>query len=265
MPLADLNMPIAVGAASTVFGLACVAYAFWRLRPRVPAPAIPDDNAAKLENYQLILDTLDRSNVFLWWARVSRTKETGRYHWVIRTPPQLRDNPIYRLASLADKGWLWNDELSPDHEEMDRISDAAITGGAGGYQHEFRIIGTDGVHWLSEEVIIRAAGPGEWNLVGVVTDITKRRVAEDARRSTEGQLDQILKGADCLLWQAVVTGDPDVEITWRMFIPPSVLFRKIFGEGLVPKNDRLWDESMVPEWKEITQRSRQALRDGRSE
>jgi PAS domain S-box-containing protein len=265
MPLADLNMPIAVGAAATVFGLACVAYAFWRLRPRVPAPAMPDDNAAKLENYQLILDTLDRSNVFLWWARVSRTKETGRYHWVIRTPPQLRDNPIYRLASLADKGWLWNDELSPDHEEMDRISDAAITGGAGGYQHEFRIIGTDGVHWLSEEVIIRAAGPGEWNLVGVVTDITKRRVAEDARRSTEGQLDQILKGADCLLWQAVVTGDPDVEITWKMFIPPSVLFRKIFGEGLVPKNDRLWDESMVPEWKEITQRSRLALRDGRSE
>ena len=46
------------------------------------------ENGANLENYQLILDTLDRSNVLLWWAKVRR--ENGVLAWKIRTPPQLR-------------------------------------------------------------------------------------------------------------------------------------------------------------------------------
>ena len=133
--------------------------------------------------------------MLLWWAKVTRSKETGTYRWDIRTPPQLRDNPIYRLASLANEGWLWKDELSPDHVEMSRMAEQALAQGAGGYQHEFRIIGTDGLHWLSEEVIIRASGTNQWNLAGVVTDITKRREAEGARRSTEVQLDpRFLRG-----------------------------------------------------------------------
>ena len=61
---------------------------------------------------------------------------------------------------------------------MSRMAEQALAQGAGGYQHEFRIIGTDGLHWLSEEVIIRASGTDEWNLAGVVTDITKRREEE---------------------------------------------------------------------------------------
>jgi len=262
MPLADLSLSIVAAGALGILGGAAVALLFRRPRPVVADPAA-DDSKKRLENYQLILDTLDRSNVLLWWAKVSSTQEPGRFHWVFRTPPQLQDNPIFRLASLVGQGWLWKNELSPDHEEMDRRSEKALREGSGGYQHEFRIIGTDGVHWLSEEVIIRPAGPGEWILAGVVTDVTKRHEAEEARRSTETQLDQILKGADCLLWQAVVTGEPDVSINWRMFIPPSVLFRKIFGENATPQPDRLWTQDMVPEWNEITQTSRKALREGR--
>ena len=249
-------------ATVAALGLAAGAYVLGRSRRRRPPPG-ELERADKLENYQLILDTLDRSNVLLWWARVTPAVQPGTYDWQIRTPPQLRDNPIYRLASLADKGWLWKKELSPDHEAMDRCSHEAIAGGKEGYQHEFRIIGTDGVHWLSEEVIIRPSGPAEWNLAGVVIDVTKRREAEEARRSTESQLEQILKGADCLIWQAEVTGHPDTGIVWRMFIPPSVLFRKIFGEDSVPRSDRLWSREIVPEWEAITQRSRQALREGR--
>jgi PAS domain-containing protein len=110
----------------------------------------------------------------------------------------------------------------------------ALSEGASGYQQEFRIIGPDGVHWLSEEVIIKPYGPDEWNLAGVVIDVTKRHEAEEARKSTEGQLDQILKGADCLLWQAIVTGDPDVQLFWQMFIPASVLYKRIVGEDSAP-------------------------------
>jgi PAS domain S-box-containing protein len=232
------------------------------VRPLEPGPKDADSvDKAKLENYQQILDTLDRSNVLLWWAHV--WKEGPVYRWKIRTPPQLSQNPIYRLASLVEKGWLWKDEQAPDHVRAAKTAETALAEGASGYQQEFRIIGIDGVHWLSEEVIIKAAGDGEWNLVGVVIDVTKRHEAEEGRRSTEGQLDQILTGADCLLWQAFVSGDPDVQLTWQMFIPPSVLYKRIFGEDSVPAPDRLWTEPMIAEWDQIRTTSRKALREGR--
>jgi PAS domain S-box-containing protein len=214
-----------------------------------------------LENYKLILETLDRSNVLLWWAKVWH--DGVKYQWRIRTPPQLSENPIYRLASLVEKGWLWRNDQAPDHEEMARTAEKAIGEGASGYQQEFRIVGTDSIHWLSEEVIIRPSGEGDWNLGGVIVDVTKRREAEEARSSTEGQLQQILSGADCLLWQAIVTGNPKTEIKWEMFVPPSVLFKRIFGKESVPTEHLLWNESMVPEWQEIIKVSRTALREGR--
>jgi PAS domain S-box-containing protein len=260
---AFLSAPFAALLGLGLLALVVFGLLQYRRSPAEPNPlptSAPagDANGAKLENYQLILDTLDRSNVLLWWARV--WKEDGVFKWKIRTPPQLSQNPIYRLASLVEKGWLWKDEQAPDHEKTAKTAEGALAQGASGYQQEFRIIGTDGVHWLSEEVIIRKASDNEWNLAGVVIDATKRHEAEDARVSTEGQLDQILKGADCLLWQAIVTGDPDVQLSWQMFIPPSVLYKRIFGENSIPKQDRLWEEPMVMEWNSIVKTSRDALR-----
>ncbi len=266
MLIAFLTSPILALAALGVLGVAAFAMMRHRAGPGEPEPLperVPTGGAdeGKLENYQLILDTLDRSNVLLWWARV--WKEDGVFKWKIRTPPQLSQNPIYRLASLADKGWLWKDEQSLDHVRTARTAEGALAEGLSGYQQEFRIVGTDGIHWLSEEVIIRPSGENEWNLAGVVIDATKRHEAEEARSSTEGQLDQILKGADCLLWQAAVTGDPDVKLSWQMFIPPSVLYKRIFGENSIPKRDRLWEEPMVEEWNSIIKTSRSALRDNK--
>lgn len=145
-----------------------------------------DDDAASFGNYQLILDALERSNVLLWWARVTRKGST--YSWKIRTPPQLSKNLIFRLASLVKQDWLWKDEQSPDHERMNQTSEKALAEGASGYQQEFPIIGLDALHWLSEEVVIRPAGPNEWNLVGVIVDVTKRHEAEDAQRLADAQL-----------------------------------------------------------------------------
>jgi PAS domain S-box-containing protein len=232
--------------------------------PPAEAPKPGEDTmAGKLEAYQMILDTLDRSNVLLWWARVWREGE--RFVWKFRTPPQLHQNPIYRLASAVELGGLWKTDQAPDHLRTEATAEKALAGGAGGYQQEFRIFGADGVHWLSEEVIIRAAGPGEWNLTGVVVDITQRHQAEEAQRRTERHVDDILRGADCLLWQAEVTGDADGELRWEMYIPPSVLFRRLFGGDPVPGQTSLWRESIVPEWASIQAVSRQALREGRTE
>jgi len=213
--------------------------------------------AAEFKDYHLILDALERSNVLLWWARVKR--EGSIYSWKIRTPPLIRKNPIYRLASLADQDWLWKDEQSPNHERMNQTATRALEEGASGYQQEFPIIGLDAMHWLSEEVTIRPEGPNEWNLMGVTIDVTKRHEAEEARKSTEGQLGQILRVANCLIWQANVVGNPNTRTKWHMFVPPSSLFNRIFGERSVPVDELLWTEAMVPEWAEITKTSMRAL------
>jgi signal transduction histidine kinase/CheY-like chemotaxis protein len=235
-----------------------------RGRPK-PAPPPPDPKgetaAASSEYYRLITDTLDRSNILLWWARVTRTGTT--FDWKIRTPPPLRNNAIYQLAALVDEGGLWKDEQAPDNERTKLASMRALIEGASGYQQEFRIIGPDGTHWLSEEVVIRPDGPNAWNLAGVVIDATKRHEAEEVHRRTEAKLDQILKGADCLLWQAFITRNKAAQLEWQMFLTPSVLYERIFGEKSVPGQNLLWTEENVPEMKEINRVSTQAILEGR--
>jgi PAS domain S-box-containing protein len=265
--LASIPIPIVALVAAVLGGLGVAALmGFWSLRGRGPAadPQVGETSVGgKLENYQMILDTLDRSNVLLWWARVWR--ENGKYEWRIRTPPQLHENPIYRLASAVELGGLWKAEQAPDDERTKNTAEKALAEGAGGYQQEFRIRGEDKMHWLSEEVIIKSSGPDEWNLTGVIVDITKRHEAEEARRRSEGQVADIIKGADCLLWQAEVTGDVDGELRWTMFIIPSGLYHRLFGGDPSPNQTSLWRKEIVPEYDAIQRASREALRDGRPE
>jgi hypothetical protein len=147
-------------------------------------------------------------------------KRVGKtYEWTIRTPPKLHGNSIYLLAKERHAGGLWKDDQAPDNERTKKVSAQALDEGASGYSQEFRVIGDDGVHWMSEDVVIRPCGINEWNLAGVVIDVTKRREAEEVRKQTEGQLEKILRSADCLLWQAFVTATPDKPQDWKMFIP----------------------------------------------
>jgi len=262
MPLASLTPQTGALVILGLAGWAVAAALFLRLRKQ--GTSAPKGNGTDgYENYKLLLDTLDRSNILLWWARVKRSGAT--YTWHVQTPPNLHDNSIYRLAGALSEGGLWDDAQSPDCVRTKQASAKALTENAPGYQQEFRIIGKDKVHWLSEEVTIQAAGADEWNLAGVVVDITNRREAEEARRQTEGQLEKILKGADCLLWQAFVTGTPEVNLNWRIYLPPSVLYRRIFGRESVPGQSILWTQDMIPEWVEINQTCRQAMIEGKTD
>jgi two-component system sensor histidine kinase/response regulator len=248
--------------ALAVFGLLgwiAAIVAFLRLRKG----DVPSDGTDGYSSYKLLLDTLDRSNILLWWARVKRVGDS--YEWTIRTPPKLHDNSIYLLAGEREAGGLWRDDQAPDNERTKRASAKALDDGASGYTQEFRIIGADGTHWLNEEVLIRSCGENEWNLAGVVVDVTKRHEAEEARRLTEGQIGKLLKSADCLLWQAYVTGSPDKLQDWKMFLPQSVLYKKMFGKDSGPGQATLWTEAMVPEWNQINEASRSAMRDGKTE
>ena len=262
MPLALETAPTALLAAAF---LACgwVAAALYFRRKGGGKSPVAGESADGYESYQLLLDTLDRSNILLWWGRV--TRENGIYNWKIRTPPNLHENSIYRLAAERHQGGLWADDQAPDNERTKLVSAKALDDGLPGYQQEFRVVGADGVHWLSEEVLIRPTGPDEWNLAGVVVDVTIRHDAEEARKLTEGQIEKILRGADCLLWQAFVTGDPAKTQDWKMFIPQSVLFRRIFGRDAAVGQTELWNSSIVPEMDEINKSARRAMVEGRND
>jgi PAS domain S-box-containing protein len=267
VPSASLPNLVVALLAAALGGVAAVALMLFRPGRRraasVPTATGGAPPETHLESYQMILDTLDRSNVLLWWARVWR--EGGQYRWTFRTPPQLHENPIYRLASAVEQGGLWKLDQAPDHVRTEKTAEMALADGANGYQQEFRILGPDKVHWLSEEVMIKPAGREEWTLTGVIVDVTKRHEAEAARRQSESHVDDILKGADCLLWQAEVTGDAGGELTWTMFILPSVLYRRLFGGDPIPGQTTLWRQDLVPEWDAIQKASRDALREGKPE
>jgi len=263
VPIAFITAPIAALVALGLCGwIVAFVIHFSRRSPAAPPPAPGDPDAdAASEYFHLMVDTLDRSNILLWWARV--TRKGPAYDWKIRTPPRLHDNPILRLAGLVDQGGLWKDEQAPDNERTKLASARALAEGASGYQHEFRIIGPDGLHWLAEEVVIQPVGPDEWNLAGVVIDVTKRHRAEESRARSEAQLDQMLKGADCLLWQAHVSMTPDNQLDWQLLLTPSVLYKRIFGEESTPGQNRLWTKENVSEMDEINKVSRQAILEGR--
>jgi signal transduction histidine kinase/DNA-binding response OmpR family regulator len=265
MSFAILTAPILVLSALGLCGWIAAAVAYSRQgTPKPPEPGKDDGGSAEYGSYQLLLDTLNRSNILMWWARVTRD-ETG-YQWKIRTPPNLTDNAIFRLAGERERGGLWRDDQAPDNERTKLFTMKALDEGSPGYQQEFRIIGDDGaVHWLSEEVLIRPAGPNEWNLAGVVVDVSKRLEAEESRRLSEGQIGKILKGADCLLWQAYVIGPAEKTQAWTMFVPPSVLFKKIFGRDAAPDQASLWTDEMIPEWETINTSARQAMIEGKTD
>src|SRR5579871_936996 len=56
------------------------------------------------------------------------------------------------------------------------------------YAQEFRCRRADGkVRWLREDVQVETVAPGRWKAVGVTTDTTERKQAEEALRESEEQ------------------------------------------------------------------------------
>jgi PAS domain S-box-containing protein len=224
--------------------------------------------AAQMENQEVLRQILGRANILLWWASVRR--EGGHMRWKINVPSQSFDSPIVQLATARERGGLWEVDHAPDLPETSRRAEQALLNNSPGYQQEFRVLSQEGItHWLSEEVGIRRLGEDDWNLVGVVTDVTARHEAEEARKASEAQLHQILSRADCMLWQAHVT-ETNGRFLWQFQVPASGLQKRIFDSdaGLVregvtgDKTKGFYRDFTMPEQAEMDARSMAAMRSG---
>ncbi len=200
----------------------------------------------------------------LWQAEVIENK-AGTLDWFFpRIPPTRLYQRIFGEYPSEDKHVLWHPDDVPDQEELDRRSTEAIRTGAPGYVQEFKIQRGGKLIWVREEVAITAVKPGTWRMVGIVTDVTARREAEEAHLQTQAQLEEILDKADCILWQARVTAldDPPVN-EWLFFrVPKSRLYRRMFNQDPSENKGELWAHAERMDSPEMDRRAEHALRSG---
>jgi PAS domain S-box-containing protein len=202
---------------------------------------------------------LTQADCLLWQASISR-EGSGVVWRNFAMPGSVLCKRLFGDSPPATGTGLWYRSETPDLPDMNRRSTEAILSGAPGYEQEFLVLRADRRFWLHEQVSITPVAPGDWSLVGVITDVTAQHEAEEARKATEARLHQILVQADCLLWQARVVEDAAGKFGWHHYIPPSNLYRDLFGEVPAEHREMCWSNLDIPHFPEMAARSRAAMR-----
>jgi PAS domain S-box-containing protein len=140
------------------------------------------------------LDVTDRKNAeedlrivragarcILWNAMVRDVE--GTLFWNIRVVDAQGAERMLPLDRSPDESYTdaWRRSKIPEDVEVtDRTSIDALRSGLERYSQEYRCHRKDGaIRWLAEDVQIQPIEPGKWRLVGVCTDITARKEAEE--------------------------------------------------------------------------------------
>lgn len=204
---------------------------------------------------------LDRADCMLWQAEVVESP-AGRLDWTLFIPRSSLYQQLFGRDPSEHPNLMWDELSVPQLPEMTGRATAAIRNGKAGYEQEFRAHKDGRGYDLREQVSITPVSPGRWSLVGVITDVTAARQAEEASRASEAQLHEILERVDCLLWHAQITR-ADGRNDWVFDIPSSGLHRRIFGREAGEKGCRdLYANLKVPELEEMYARSAAALEGG---
>jgi PAS domain S-box-containing protein len=96
--------------------------------------------------------------------------------------------------------------MVPNLPILQQRSMLAIRGGDHEYQQEFQAIVDGEVLWLTEKVEITRLGAAEWQLVGVVVDVTTRRQAEENLRVSEARYRQLMEHSPLAIIELDVSG-----------------------------------------------------------
>jgi PAS domain S-box-containing protein len=154
-------------------------------------------------------EVTDSGGEDLQWTLQMASEQASQRFLPLHVSPELR---------YAD-AWYYARPLE-DRERADRYSAAEIRAGRS-YQQEFRIRSQDGtLHWLAENVRVETLGEGRWRCTGVSTDITERKLAEEATRA-------MIRGAQCLLWYASVEDQPH-GLQWYIETPDEEAAHQFF-------------------------------------
>ncbi len=214
---------------------------------------------ARKSSERQLAHLLERADTLIWQAKAERRAD-GWLNWSMFIPPSQLYRRLFAEDPVQSGGFDWKARGVPEDDEMKARCLAALNKGEPGYEQVFRVpMGSDYI-WLSESVTIDPTGPDSWDLVGVLTDITARRRAEEAWHASQLRLGKLLDLADCMVWEATVKVRADDTLEWDQYIPPSALYRRIFGEPRSEGPQLRWDELTVPEYSEMVARTLQAVK-----
>ena len=141
------------------------------------------DITERKEAEQTLQYTMEGAHCLLWLAEVEETGEAN-LRWKLRLA---NEQSAQRFLALdVQEGWefadAWCASRHLDDRERTDIYGSQETRAGRSYQQEFRCHSNDGVmHWLSESVHVESISEGRWRCVGVCTDITERKRAEEER------------------------------------------------------------------------------------
>lgn len=150
-----------------------------------------------------------RARCLLWRAEIEDVND--RLDWKVYIPDE---DAARRFLPVAEEGWptyriAWYESRLPEDQERTNVYGGQEIRAGRSYSQEFRCRRRDGeVRWLHEEVELETLAPGQWRAVGICTDITERKRAEERLR-------RVLSSAECLLWHGTVV-EIDGELDWRI-------------------------------------------------
>jgi len=198
---------------------------------------------------QALHQILEGAHCLLWTAEIGEALDRP-FHWKIQFASEQaaqRSIPL-SLTDGMSYGDAWHHARPiEDQERTDRYGEQEIRAGRS-YQQEFRCYSNDGaLHWLSENVHVEVLGEGKWRCFGVCTDITERKLAEEAARA-------MTRGAQCLLWYGVVEEQPhglhwtieipDEETAWQFFPvahSPGMSYGQASVRARMPEDNPIMD------------------------
>jgi PAS domain S-box-containing protein len=205
---------------------------------------------------------MEGANCLLWQAEVEEIGD-GRLRCDLQLaseqaaqrflPLHLSEGQEYQDA------WRLSRPLE-DRERADLYSAQEIRAGRS-YQQEFRCHSKDGtLRWLLENVRVEVIGEGKWRCIGVCTDITERKLAEEAAHA-------MTRGAQCLLWSAFVEEQPH-GLQWYIETPDEEAAQEFFPIVQLPGQSYTgaWARSRMPADSAVMDaRDTEALRGGRKD
>jgi PAS domain S-box-containing protein len=127
-------------------------------------------------------------------------------------------------------------------------------------EHEFRVVWADGsIHWLeSRGSVCRTTDGRATQILGIVMDITERKMAEEALRETKAALEFTLKSAQIGDWDLDLTNDTsrrslrhDQCFGYNRAIPEAEWGVEVFSKHLHPEDRARVVESLGKAAKEL--------------
>ena len=196
------------------------------------------------------------------WHSTIELRPDGSLRWDLKIFNEEGVRDFCPVPVVPGQGWreaFYDAVPKDDRRRMDATALEAVQSSAPGYSQEFRCMRPDGLaQWLHEDVKIESLKPGRWYLVGVVTDITQRKQAEEDLR-------RVISAARCLLWHAIVE-ERDGDYKWRIRAVGEDKILELVPDLLVTPGQSVsrafFEDRPAEEQARMDARSREAFRAG---